>query len=129
MSGIGWLDAVLIGLAQALAIMPGISRSGATIAAGMARGVRREAAARFSFLLGTPVIFGAGLFKLLDLMGSGGLGELWGVLIVGFVVAALSGYVCIRWLLSFLARRPLYIFAAYCALFGLFNLAVALFRG
>ena len=129
MSGIGWLDAVLIGLAQALAIMPGISRSGATIAAGMARGMHREAAARFSFLLGTPVIFGAGLFKLLDLMGSGGLGELWGVLIVGFVVAALSGYVCIRWLLSFLARRPLYIFAAYCALFGLFNLAVVLFRG
>jgi undecaprenyl-diphosphatase len=129
MSEIGWLDAALIGLAQAFAIMPGISRSGATIAAGMARGVHRETAARFSFLLGTPVIFGAGLFKLLDLMGTGELGDLWGVLIVGFFVAAISGYVCIRWLLSFLARRPLYVFAAYCALFGLFNLAVVLVRG
>lgn len=126
MSEIGWLDALFIGLAQAFAIMPGISRSGATIAAGLARGTQREAAARFSFLLSTPVILGAGLFKLLDLIAVGGLGDLAGALIVGFSVAAVSGYVCIRWLLNYLARRPLYLFATYCLLFGLFNLAVAL---
>ncbi len=126
---IGWLDALFIGVAQAFAIMPGISRSGATIAAGLTREVRREAAARFSFLLSTPVIFGAGLFKLLDLVQTGGVGDLAGPLIVGFVTAAVSGYLCIRWLLNYLARRPLYVFAAYCLLFGLFNLVVALVRG
>ncbi len=129
MSKIGWLDALLIGLTQALAIMPGISRSGSTIAAGLMRGVRREAAARFSFLLSTPVVLGAGLYKLLDLIEAGGLNELAGALIVGFVVAAVSGYVCIRWLLSYLARRPLHLFAVYCFAFGFFNLIVALVRG
>lgn len=126
---IGWLDALFIGLAQALAIMPGISRSGTTIAAGLTRGIRREAAARFSFLLSTPVILGAGLFKLLDLAGEGGLATLTGPLVLGFVTAAVSGYVCIRWLLTYLARRPLYVFAIYCGAFGLFNLIVAWMRG
>lgn len=126
---IGWLDALFIGVAQAFAIMPGISRSGATIAAGLTREVRREAAARFSFLLSTPVILGAGLFKLLDLVQVGGSRDLAGALIVGFVTAAVSGYLCIRWLLNYLARRPLYVFAGYCLLFGLFNLVVALLRG
>lgn len=129
MEGMGWLDAMLIGLAQAFAIMPGISRSGATISVGLARRVQREAAARFSFLLSTPVIFGAGLFQLFDLTVAGGLGDLAGALIIGFVVAAISGYICIRWLLGHLSRRPLYIFALYCLVFGLFNLVVALFRG
>jgi undecaprenyl-diphosphatase len=129
MIGIGWLDAVLIGVAQAFAIMPGISRSGATISAGLARGVEREAAARFSFLLGAPVIFGAGLFKIADLAAMGGLGDLAGVLVVGFVAAAISGYLGIRWLLRYLAHHPLYIFAGYCFLFGLFSLILALIRG
>ncbi len=128
-TGIGWLDALCIGVAQAFAIMPGISRSGSTIAAGLARGVEREAAARFSFFLSAPVIFGAGLFKLLDLAAAGGLGDFAGALIVGFVAAVVSGYLCIRWLLSYLSRRPLTIFAAYCLAFGLFNLMVSLVRG
>jgi undecaprenyl-diphosphatase len=126
---INMLDALTIGFAQALAIMPGISRSGTTIAAGMARGIEREAAARFSFLLSTPVILGAGLYKLLDLNAAGGMGELAGALVVGFFAAAITGYLCIRWLLHFLARRPLYLFAIYCLLFGLFNLCVVVLRG
>lgn len=129
MSGIDWIDALFIGLAQALAIMPGISRSGATIAAGLTRGIQREAAARFSFLLSAPVILGAGAFKLLELMGAGGSGELAGALALGFVTAAASGYLCIRWLLRFLVRRPLYFFAVYCFVFGLFNLFLAILRG
>jgi undecaprenyl-diphosphatase len=128
MIGIGWFDALLIGVAQAFAIMPGISRSGATIATGLARGVRREAAAQFSFLLGAPVILGAGLFKLTDLFAAGNLDDLAGVLIVGFVAAAVSGYLCIRWLLSYLARHPLYIFAIYCLSFGLLNLLIVALR-
>jgi undecaprenyl-diphosphatase len=129
MREIGWLDALFIGTAQAVAIMPGISRSGATIAAGLARGVQREAAARFSFLLSTPVILGAGMYKLMDLIGSGGLGEHTGALALGFASAAVSGYFCIRWLLRYLVRHPLYVFAAYCLFFGVFNLILALLRG
>jgi len=128
LSDIGWLDALVIGLAQAVAIVPGISRSGATIAAGLARGVRREAAARFSFLLSVPVILGAGLFQLFDLTATGELGDLAGAMIVGFVVAAVSGYLCIRWLLRYLSHRSMNVFAAYCVLFGIFNLVVALLR-
>jgi undecaprenyl-diphosphatase len=129
MTGIGWVDALLIGVAQAFAIMPGISRSGATIAAGLGRGVQREAAARFSFLLGTPIIFGAGLLQLAELAETGGLGEILGLLIIGFAVAAVTGYVCIRWLLRYLAHHPLYIFAVYCFLFGCLNLGLAVVRG
>jgi undecaprenyl-diphosphatase len=123
------LDAVFIGVAQALAIMPGISRSGATIAAGLTRGVRREAAARFSFLLSVPVIFGAGLANLLELLTTQGAQDMVAPLIVGFVTAAVTGYLCIRWLLRFLARRPLFLFAGYCLAFGLFNLVLAMLRG
>jgi undecaprenyl-diphosphatase len=128
MSTVRWSDALFIGGAQALAIMPGISRSGATIAAGLILGIRREMAARFSFLLSVPVILGAGLFKLLDLAAEGGVGDLAGAMVVGFGVAAVSGYACIRWLLNYLARRPLYVFALYCLAFGLLNLVVALVR-
>jgi len=126
---IGWLDALAVGVAQAFAIMPGISRSGATIAAALARGVRREDAARFSFLLSAPIVFGAGLLGLMDLIEAGGLADYVGALLIGFAAAAVTGYLCIRWLLNYLARHPLYVFSAYCLLFGLFCLAVALLRG
>jgi undecaprenyl-diphosphatase len=125
----GWFDALFVGVAQAFAIMPGISRSGATISAGLSRGVYREAAARFSFLLSVPVVFGAGLFQLIDLVESGGVGELQEALVVGFVTAAVTGYLCIRWLLKYLASRSLYVFAIYCTVFGIFSLIVAVYRG
>jgi undecaprenyl-diphosphatase len=125
---IGWLDAVLVGVAQAFAIMPGISRSGTTIAAALVRGIRREDAARFSFLLSTPVVFGAGLLGLMDLVQAGDMASSAGSLLIGFASAAVMGYLCIRWLLGFLARRPLYIFSVYCAVFGLFCLTVAMLR-
>lgn len=113
-------DALLIGLAQAVALAPGISRSGSTIAAGLARGLRRDEAARFSFLLGTPAFFGAGLLQLLDVLGAGGAGlaDRLPVLLVGFVAGALSGFVAIRFLLAFLRTRTLYPFAIYCMAMG-----------
>lgn len=119
------LDALWIGLGQATAIAPGISRSGATMAAGLMRGVRRAAAARFSFLLSTPVILGAGVWQLKDLIAESGWTAHLPPLLIGFAVAAVAGYLCIRFLLSYLRRGKLYPFAAYCVLAGVFCLIVA----
>ncbi len=123
-----WTDAVVIGLGQAAAIAPGISRSGATISVGLFRGVKRAAAARFSFLLATPIIFGAGLFKLKDLVGAPDYLEQVPALVAGFVAAAIVGYVCIWFLLRYLQKGKLYPFALYCACVGISCLVVAWLR-
>ena len=109
-------DSVLIGLAQASALIPGISRSGMTISAGLARGLERIEAARFAFLLGIPVIAGAGLLQMVDALR---LGEpipatVW----VGVVVAGLTGYAAIAILLRLLTRVGLAPFGVYCVAFG-----------
>jgi len=123
-----WFDALLIGFGQAAAIAPGISRSGATMAAGLMRGVRRAAAARFSFLLSTPVILGAGVWQLKDLFADSGWTAHLPPLLVGFLAAGVSGYLCIRFLLGYLRRGKLYPFAVYCTLAGVFCLIVAWVR-
>lgn len=120
--------ALFIGLFQGLAIAPGISRSGATISAGRFLGLDRAAAARFSFLLATPVIAGAGALQLAKLAGAGGLRPNLGLLAVGFVASLVSGYLIIRFLLSYLRRHSLTPFAAYCALAGLLGLLVSFGR-
>lgn len=122
---LGWLDALVIGLAQAAAIAPGISRSGATIAAGLGRGLKRADAARFSFLLSIPVILGAGLKQSFDLLTEPTqTGQLL-LLVVGFATAVVTGYLAIYFLLRYLQRRSLYPFAIYCwAVGGLSLLAV-----
>ena len=112
-------DGLLIGFAQAFAITPGISRSGATIAAGLTRGLERDAAARYSFLLGTPLIFGAGLMQLKEVIRGTGASEPGMILALGFVAAAISGYLAIHSLLRFVRGHSLYPFAVYCAVFGL----------
>lgn len=109
-----WKDALWIGFAQAMALFPGISRSGATISGGMSRHLDRPAAARFSFLMSIPVMLAAGAFSLLDLLDIPNLSSFLPAIAAGFVAAAVVGYLAIRWLLAFLTRRPLYIFAAYC---------------
>ena len=124
-----WPDALIIGLGQALAIFPGISRSGATIAAGLARGLRRAAAARFSFLLATPITLGAGLLKLLDLVRADDLASMALPLVVGFLAAGVVGLGCIHWLIRYLRKRRLYPFAVYCAVAGVACLLVWLLRG
>ena len=123
-----WQDALVIGGAQAVAILPGISRSGATIAAGMACGLERPAAARFSFLLATPAILGAGLLQVAHAVG--GSEPVTGVmvLLVGFAIALLTGLAAIHFLLRYLQYRPLYPFAIYCAVIGLAGLTLALLR-
>lgn len=104
---------VLIGIAQALALIPGVSRSGITIVAGLTQRLKRAEAARFSFLLGAPALLGAGVKKTLDLSGQSiGQGDL-GVLILGMVTAAVAGWLVIRFLLFFLRKHRLDIFAYY----------------
>jgi len=125
----GWLDALDIGLWQVAALLPGISRSGATIGGAMQRGIERPAAARFSFLLSVPAMLGAGLLAIMDLLKAGTLTSDLPALAIGFVAAAVTGYLCIRWLLGYLQGHRLYVFAAYCALFGALCLTVALVRG
>jgi undecaprenyl-diphosphatase len=114
------LDSIVVGLAQALALAPGISRSGSTIAAGLARGIRRDDAARFSFFLGTPAFFGAGLLQVVKAVGEGGgaLTAQLPELLIGLVVSAVAGYAAIRFLLAYLRTRTLYPFAFYCLVVG-----------
>jgi undecaprenyl-diphosphatase len=128
-AGFGWLDALVVGFWQVAALLPGISRSSSTIGGAMLRGFDRYSAARFSFLLSVPALLGAGVLAIGDLVSAGSLAADLPALSIGFVTAAVSGYLCIRWLLGYLQRRNLTVFAAYCALFGLFCLIVALVRG
>jgi undecaprenyl-diphosphatase len=124
-----WKDAVWIGLAQALALFPGISRSGATISAGLVRDLDRPSAARFSFLLSIPVMLGAGLLALGDLAALPSAAAYVPAVLVGFASAAIVGYASIRWLLGFVTRHSLAVFSAYCALVGLLGLGIGLLRG
>jgi undecaprenyl-diphosphatase len=114
-------DALIIGVAQAIALIPGISRSGITISAGNGRGLDPLEAARFSFLLGIPAIAGAGLLQIPDLADAGQLGaDAW----VGLGVAAVTGYAAIALLLAALRRVGLLPFAAYCLAVGLMTVLV-----
>ncbi len=106
-------DAVTIGAAQALALFPGISRSGITIATGMLLGISREAAARFSFLMAVPVIAGAGLWKARTLVGAGISDAETGQLLVGVVTSAIFGFIAIATLLRFLRTNPTTVFVVY----------------
>jgi len=122
------LDAVVIGLFQLLAIFPGISRSGATISGGLTRGLKREAAAKFSFLMSIPIMLAAGLLSVLDLIQIPDVGSFLPVLSIGFLVAMVVGYLSIRWLLNFLKSRSLFPFAVYCAVISVITIFVAYFR-
>lgn len=123
-----WPDALLIGCAQAVALIPGTSRSGATITAGLFRGLTRADAARFSFLAGMPLILGAGLKSVLDAIGEGMTGHEMRLFIAGGVSAALVGFVTIWGLLRFLERRSTLVFVVYRILFGLVLFALLAFR-
>lgn len=120
------LDAILIGFSQLVALLPGISRSGATISAGVMFGLSRPAAARFSFLMSIPVMVGAGLVAARDVFSDPVvLREMLEPLLVGTLVSAVSGYLVIRWFLNFLKNQSLLWFAAYCGLVG----GIGLFLG
>jgi undecaprenyl-diphosphatase len=111
---VNWLDAIVVGLAQAAALVPGTSRSGATIVGGLASGLTREAAARFSFLLSIPSILAAGIFQLVEARQALFATSSETIkLIVALLVTAAVGYATIPWLLAFLRRRSTFVFIVY----------------
>jgi undecaprenyl-diphosphatase len=114
-----WLDALIVGVFQIIAVFPGASRSGTTISGGMFRGFDRPAAARFAFLMSVPVMLAAGAYESLDVLKMPNLGSFLPLIAVGFVTAAIVGWFAIKWLLNYLNKNSLYVFAAYCAVVGL----------
>lgn len=115
----GIKSAILIGLAQGFAVAPGISRSGSTIAAGLAAGLDRVTCARYSFLLSIPIILMAALFHSLEMTGIDQIKTFnWSAILAGTVVSALSGYLCIKYFIIFLSKHKLNVFSYYCWIVG-----------
>lgn len=127
--GMNWLDALFVGLGQALAaVLPGTSRSGATITAGLFRGLTRGEAARFSFMAGIPLVMGAGLKSVMDAIEEGmSSGEVTNFL-AGGVAAAIVGFMAISGLIRFLQRQSTVVFVVYRVIFGLFLFAMLFIR-
>jgi undecaprenyl-diphosphatase len=119
---LGWGEGILIGAAEILALLPGISRSGATMVAGLTRGLSHEDAARFSFLLATPVILAAGVLKIPDLTGPLGAG-IRGQVLAGSLVSGIGAYLAVRFLVRYFETRTLTPFAIYCTVAGLASAA------
>ncbi len=122
LASMGYPQAVAIGSAQILALLAGISRDGVAIVAGMGRGLSREDAARFAFLLATPVILAAGALKVPDLLGSLGNG-IRGQILLGSVLSGIGAYLSVRFLLRYLRTRTLTPFGVYCLIAGLASVA------
>jgi undecaprenyl-diphosphatase len=118
-------DSLIIGVAQAFALIPGVSRSGSTITAGLFRNLTREAAVRFSFLLSTPIIAGAALLKAHELHKEGLPAGMHAAFLVGILVSAVVGYAAISWLIRYLKTNSLKIFIAYRIVVGLVVIALA----
>lgn len=116
LKNMSWKEAIIVGCGQACALLPGLSRSGTTIATGLFLGLDKEFAAKFSFIISIPVILGAAVYELKDVSFSGNV-ELT-VWIIGFLVAAISGYLAIKFLLKLIKERSLDIFAYYCWIVG-----------
>lgn len=126
---ITWLDALVIGIFQAVSLFPGVSRSGSTITGGMLRNLDRRSAARFSFLMSVPVMLGAGALTTLDLFQVPNFTAQLPTLVLGFVTAAVVGYLSIRWLLGYLTRHSLFAFAIYCLVLSAVVMIVFFVRG
>jgi undecaprenyl-diphosphatase len=127
LTGISFVDALVVGCAQAAALVPGVSRSGSTITAGLFRNMTRDAAVRFSFLLSTPVIAGAALLKAHELKKEGLPAAMHAPFLVGVLVSAIVGYAAIAWLVRYLQSHSLKIFIVYRIALGLIVIALAYF--
>ena len=121
-----WKDSVIVGLAQCLALVPGVSRSGATISAGLFLGMNRELAARFGFLLAIPAVLASGLFSLPDAFKpvTEGMSATGAQLAVAIAIAFVVGYAAVSWFLKFLVRHSMYWFVAYRVVLGVTVLAL-----
>lgn len=121
-----WLRALLIGLAQALALIPGVSRSGATMTAGRATGLSREAVAKYSFMAALPIIAGAAVFGLRDVPLSTLFSIDW---VIGFVASLVSSVLLMRWMLAYVRKHSFSLFMWYRVALGVFVIALFFFRG
>lgn len=124
---LNWKDALVIGFFQALAVFPGLSRSGSTITGGMARQLDRPEAARFSFLIAIPIMLAAGALATVDLLKIPDVLSLLPTFLPGFLASAVVGYISIRWLLGYLVHHRLYIFSIYLTVIALLTLAITWF--
>jgi len=124
LESMSWLDALFVGIMQVIAVFPGASRSGTTISGGMFRGFDRPSAARFAFLMSVPVMLAAGGYEALKLRHVANLSTFLPLIFVGFVTAAIVGWFAIKWLLNYLNKNSLYVFAAYCAMVGIICIAL-----
>ncbi|MBP3846218.1 undecaprenyl-diphosphate phosphatase [bacterium] len=116
-------QSILIGLAQGLAVLPGFSRSGWTIATGLFSGLNRETAARYSFLLSIPIILGASMvYPLIKIDVAEAVEYNWTAIILGTIVSAIVGYFCIKYFMKFISKFSLNIFGWYCVLMGIFTM-------
>ncbi len=121
-------DSIIIGCAQALALIPGVSRSGITITAGLFRNIKREQAARFSFLLATPIILGAGFKKMYELYNLGFSADQKTIYLIGFLSSFIVGLITIKYLLKFLRNHKLNIFAYYRFILAFIVFLILIFR-
>ncbi|HUH96187.1 MAG TPA: undecaprenyl-diphosphatase UppP [Anaerolineales bacterium] len=123
LDSITWLDALIIGLFQVLAVFPGSSRSGSTIPGGMLRNFDRPSATRFAFLMAAPIMLAAGGYESLSVLRAHILHTILGPLTVGFIAAAILGWFSIRWLINYVSKHSLYLFSAYCFIVALLCVA------
>ncbi len=124
-----WLDALIIGIFQAAAIFPGISRSGSTITGGLIRKLDRTSAARFSFLMSIPIMIAAGGVGFVDMLAVPNLSSFIPVVAAGIITSAIVGYLSIKWLLGYLRSHSLFGFAIYCVGVWLVTFIVYIIRG
>ena len=119
---LGIKESVLIGLAQGIAVLPGFSRSGWTIAAGLFSGLDRPTAARYSFLLSIPIILGASMvYPLIKIDVAQAINYNWPAIILGTIFSGITGYLCIKYFMKFISKFSLNIFGWYCVLMGIFT--------
>lgn len=119
-----WLDALTVGLFQVLAIFPGASRSGSTMAGGMFRGFDRPSAARFAFLMSAPILLAAGIYESIQVIALPNTTEFMPILMTGFITSAIVGWMSIKWLLNYLRNNSLYLFSIYCLVIGIIVLLI-----
>lgn len=117
---LNWKQAILVGLAQGIAVLPGFSRSGWTIATGLFAGLNRETAARYSFLLSIPIILGASMvYPLIKIDVAEAVTYNWTSIIIGTIVSAIVGYLCIKYFMKFITKFSINIFGYYCVIMGM----------
>jgi undecaprenyl-diphosphatase len=119
LESVTWLDALIVGFFEVLAIFPGASRSGSTMAGAMFRGFDRPSAARFAFLMSAPILVAAGLYETVQAILLPNTTEFLPILISGFFASAVVGWFAIRWLMAYLRKHSLYVFSAYCLVAGI----------